>query len=871
MSGKWNPLNLLKKAVNKGRVSKSASASKVRLSLDSLESRLVPTTIVRTSAPVFYNDLTPPAHATALTSNYVSYQITNNDGVDYGDVWVSVGDFKAASGAVAVKAGTNAPTQIDLGSLAKGQTKTAFFYLSSTDDDITATQTHTVSVFSGTPASGSKIANQNFSFAQTANGNGTDDAVQNTIQANANKVNSISLSNPSVTVGSTFTVTVKGETGTIGAGKVLAFTPASYSNWRADLYQLTNTSIVFSGGNTGTFNNVLSIPSASLSSTANTSYTATYTFKAMGATSGVTFSPIAYISSGQNVKHTKLGSEKTAPAVKDVPVFVSAAKTTFTYGSQGTYQVQIATSSLPVTYTISTGKLPAGVTLNPSTGLLSGTPAAGTLGTWNFQILASNSSGSATQNFSLTVVKANLVITASDQSKVYGANFTFAGTEFTTTGLAAGDTIKSVSISSSGSRTVSPVGSYGINISTAVVSHLDHYNITYVKGSMVVTKSNLTITANNVSKVYGSSVTLASNGYTAVGLINGDKINSLKLANNGTAKTANVGDYPVVASSAQGSGLGNYNIIYVDGNLKVTPAALTITANSRVKTQGSEVVLLGTEFQASGLKNSDRVTSVNLKSDGAAEAAALGDYAIVPAAAIGTGLANYTVTYANGNLKVVAGDNSPKSGAFTTNGSGKIQIDFRYDGGGYVGQMGVYNTAGMSAYTPGTDAYIKEVARRVLSSSGEGYLVINDFTDAAKNSQKLSFDGAFNSGTYRGIQDFQMDKKSEFAFVLIPNGTFSEVYANPALGGAKRALFSYTPANPAANVQFSDITGNGTVFGFEDQRLDGPIEGTPLSDRDYNDIVFKLIGANGFATSFDSVVNPGRNMKNDPAYPQVIN
>lgn len=862
----------MKRLLKGGPAGRAVPAPRIQLALDSLESRVVPTTITRTSSPVFYNDLTPPAHATALTSNYVSYQITNNDGVDYADLWVSVGDFRSASGPVVVKPGANSPTQIGLGSLANGQTKTAFFYLGSNADAITATQTHTVSVFSGTPVSGSKIANQDFSFVQTPNGNGVDDAVQNTIQANANKVNSISLSSTSVNVGATFTVTVQGETGTIGAGKVLAFTPASYSNWRADLYQLTSTSIVFSGGNSGTYNNTLAIPSGSLTSTANTNYTATYTFKAIGATNpGVNFSPIAYISSGQNVKHTKLGSEKTAPVVADVPVFVSAAKTTFTYGSLGNYQVQVASSSLPVTYSISTGNLPAGVTLNSSTGVLSGVPAAGTLGNWNFKILATNATGSAAQNFTLTVVKANLVITAKDQSKVYGNTFVFAGSEFTTSGLAPGDAVSSVNLSSSGSRSVAPVGSYAINASGAVVSHQDHYNITYVKGSMVVTKANLTVTAKDVSKVYGSTVTLASNGYLAVGLLNGDKINSVKLTSAGTVKTASVGDYPIVPSAAQGSGLGNYNIVYVNGNLKVTKASLTITATDRVKTEGSEVVFQGTEFLASGLKNSDVVSSVNLQSDGAPEAAPVGDYAIVPSSAVGAGLSNYTVSYINGNLKVVAGDNTPKSGAFTTNGSGKIQIDFRYDGGGYVGQMGVFNTAGLSAYTPGSTAYIKEVARRVLSSSGEGYVVINDFTDAAKNSQKLVFDGAFNNGTYKGIQDFQMDKKSEFAFVLIPNGTFAEVFANPAIGGAKRALFSYTPANPGANVQFSDVTGNGTVFGWEDQRLDGPIEGTPLSDRDYNDIVFKLIGASGFATSFDSVVNPGRNMKNDPAYPQCIN
>ena len=50
------------------------------------------------------------------------------------------------------------------------------------------------------------------------------------------------------------------------------------------------------------------------------------------------------------------------------------------------------------------GTLPAGVTFNASTGVLSGTPAAGSGGTYNLTFTASNGVGSpATQSFTLTV------------------------------------------------------------------------------------------------------------------------------------------------------------------------------------------------------------------------------------------------------------------------------------------------------------------------------------------------------------------------------------------------------------------------------------------------------------------------------------
>ena len=51
--------------------------------------------------------------------------------------------------------------------------------------------------------------------------------------------------------------------------------------------------------------------------------------------------------------------------------------------------------------------------------------------------------------------------------------------------------------------------------------------------------------------------------------------------------------------------------------------------------------------------NGDVVTSVTLTSAGAAAAAAVGTYPIVPSAAVGTGLGNYTITYTNGTLTVI--------------------------------------------------------------------------------------------------------------------------------------------------------------------------------------------------------------------------
>lgn len=207
-------------------------------------------------------------------------------------------------------------------------------------------------------------------------------------------------------------------------------------------------------------------------------------------------------------------------------------------------------------------------------------------------------------------------------------------------------------------------------------------------------------------------------------------------------------------------------------------------------------------------------------------------------------------------------------GTFKADNDGKVQLDFLYDGGGFVGEMGIYSLDGMTAYEPGSPAFIQEVARRVMTGSTLGYLAISDFSEGAKNSDKLATDGLFNRGDYQGVKTFQLEKNAKFGMVLIPNATFWEIYNNPNATGAKRALFSHVNANPTqainGGVQLADITGEEDTFGWEDQRLDGN------SDRDYNDIIFRLIGAKSEAEDYKNVANPSKSILKDANYPKII-
>jgi RHS repeat-associated protein len=117
--------------------------------------------------------------------------------------------------------------------------------------------------------------------------------------------------------------------------------------------------------------------------------------------------------------------------VDQAPTITSTNTTTFTVGTAGTFTV--AATGNPTPTLSESGALPSGVTFTAATGVLAGTPAAGTNGTYPITFTASDGVGSnATQNFTLTVNNAPLptITSVSRTSGPYGAQVTITGTNF---------------------------------------------------------------------------------------------------------------------------------------------------------------------------------------------------------------------------------------------------------------------------------------------------------------------------------------------------------------------------------------------------------------------------------------------------------
>jgi hypothetical protein len=140
--------------------------------------------------------------------------------------------------------------------------------------------------------------------------------------------------------------------------------------------------------------------------------------------------------------HNGIGSDATQTftlTVNQAAAFTSAASATFTVGTPGSFTVTASGFPIPVLSESNTDTLPSGVTFNADTGILSGTPATGTSGTYSLHFTAHNGVGSdASQTFTLTVNQANGLppgfVDKDFGSPRYAGSATFDGTTWTVKG-----------------------------------------------------------------------------------------------------------------------------------------------------------------------------------------------------------------------------------------------------------------------------------------------------------------------------------------------------------------------------------------------------------------------------------------------------
>jgi filamentous hemagglutinin family protein len=279
----------------------------------------------------------------------------------------------------------------------------------------------------------------------------------------------------------------------------------------------------------------------------------------------------------------------------------------------------------------------------------------------------------------VTINKANLTVTANDDSMTYSGNPYASNNGVSYNGFVAGETssVLSGSLTYGGdSQTAVDAGNYTI---TASGLSSNNYNISFSDGTLTINKAALSITANNDSKDYDGVAYSGNNGVVYSGFVNGETQTVLNGTLNVAGDSQGAIDAGTYALTPSGLSSNNYNISFNNGTLTINKIPLTITANDVTKTYDGKVYDYSDGVSYSGFVNSEdkSVLGGTVSYTGAGKD--VGNYTITPS---GLTSNNYNISYNNGTLVV---NKAPLT--ITAN-----DIEKTYDGKVYDGEKTVtYN------------------------------------------------------------------------------------------------------------------------------------------------------------------------------------
>ena len=440
------------------------------------------------------------------------------------------------------------------------------------------------------------------------------------------------------------------------------------------------------------------------------------------------------------------------------------------YGKSYTFagvakEVDITKGSLASGDKITTVKLKSAATAK--------TAAAGT-----YEITASNaaiSSGAANYTIAYAkgkflVTKSDLTIIANSTNKVYGTRIDFTGKEFTTdpATLPNGDTVTNVTITSEmATNLTAEVGVYTNEIvpSHAVWGNIDtnNYDIVFSNGTLTVTKAPLTIFANDISRVYGTTIGFTGKEFTtkpvAADMPNNEKVDTVTITSvGGYAGDATVpaGDYPEnIAPSYEVTGssgfkTNNYEIAFSNGTLTVTKAAMGIEAFGAEKFYDADPTNI-TWIVTNALGQAIAADVISLRVRGTVDWIPVDEFASFVDATNGVTVevraekSNYidatnaatVVIHTRPVTLVAATDSKTYDGTPLTNWNFSVKIDTETPGYGFVKAEGVQRVT-MTAESTITDAGTKpnvidtvvaregtDLARNYVVTKENGTLTVN--------------------------------------------------------------------------------------------------------------------------------------------------
>ncbi|OCL90992.1 MBG domain-containing protein [Aliarcobacter thereius] len=219
----------------------------------------------------------------------------------------------------------------------------------------------------------------------------------------------------------------------------------------------------------------------------------------------------------------------------------------------------------------------------------------------------------------LIIDKAVVTIKADNTSKTYdGKTYTNDDRKFTAiySGLQGSETASGLGLNTNISFLGDATNAINAGTYDIDVSHADTLNYTFIsdtqKGTLTINKAKVIVSANSQTKEYDATTYSGGNGVQYSGFVNGENetiagLTGLNFIGN-SQNAINVGEYNI---SPNGISASNYDFVYVDGTLKITPAQLTITADSKSKKYDGAIYNGGYSYKVEGLKGSDTLDETN--------------------------------------------------------------------------------------------------------------------------------------------------------------------------------------------------------------------------------------------------------------------
>ena len=310
------------------------------------------------------------------------------------------------------------------------------------------------------------------------------------------------------------------------------------------------------------------------------------------------------------------------------------------YGDDPFDLTAAASSNLPLTYLSSDSNI-ASISGNKLIIVGAGTVTITALQQGNNDYAAAKS---VTQT--LTIKKATLAVTADPKTRTYGeANPALSSTY---SGFKNNETSSVIDVAPTVSTLAGPtstVGTYPIALSGGADNN---YVFQYTSGTLTVTKTTLSVKADNITRTYGDANPALT--YTYTGLKNNETNTEIDIAptiSTSADASSSAGTYSITLSGGVDN---NYTFEKVPGILTVTKANLTAKADNKTRVFGQPNPSFTISY--TGFKNNESNTVLDTAPTPAVDATVNSDAGVYPITVAGGADNNYNFSYVAGTLTI---------------------------------------------------------------------------------------------------------------------------------------------------------------------------------------------------------------------------